>query len=75
MDRDVALEGDAHRHEDGGAHRHELEEGKRGGAIQYEVFKDSSYSNLISLYCVQGDPFACGKAYVDIKHSRNVEPT
>ena len=28
VDRDVALEGDAHRHEDGGAHRHELEKGE-----------------------------------------------
>ena len=43
VDRDVALEGDAHRHEDGGAHRHELD---RGEAIQNAV-KDSSDFNPI----------------------------
>ena len=46
MDRDVALECDAHRHEDGGAHRHELEEGKGGGAIQNDI-KDSSNKHWI----------------------------
>ena len=42
VDRDVALEGDAHRHEDGGAHRHELERVK---PIQNDL-KVSSYISI-----------------------------
>ena len=46
VDRDVALEGDAHRHEDGGAHRHELEKGKDGEQPIQNDFKDSFRSTL-----------------------------